>query len=273
MCFFRSSTPPPLVRQSDGSMRGSPGGKNSHQPVFYPVDGPSGGPGPLPFLKPPRGKRARRDKWADIPQAPGNPLGWRGPIMGPPGNEYIGGYPGGGIPGDDMPGSGLAGGMGGGFSGGMGRGLPSSPRRSGRGNHFDQPVGPPKAGHSSRDRSSRHDFANPNPGHQAPLQPQHFSQPQSAPNSPGQVPAQFQAPSPRTGKVREGDPLPTGRHDPLATVSPKLPTGYHGMRQHVPGMTSLNPAQHGRADDPLANFRVMDDIAGLGKDKKVRKRR
>ncbi|KAL5121681.1 hypothetical protein ACEQ8H_000368 [Pleosporales sp. CAS-2024a] len=102
-------------------------------------------------------------------------------------------------------------------------------------------------------RVRAHDFASRIAGHAA--FPPRRAQPQAR---------QYQAPPPpRTGKVREGDRLPTGRVDPLATATPQQPLGHHGMRQHVPGMTKLNPERHGKADDPMANFKVLEELADL----------
>ena len=67
----------------------------------------------------------------------------------------------------------------------------------------------------------------------------------------------------RTGKLPEGARLPTGIQDPFATVSAPKPMGHYGMREHVPGMSRLNPEKHGKADDPLANWHVHDEIRKL----------
>jgi hypothetical protein len=71
----------------------------------------------------------------------------------------------------------------------------------------------------------------------------------------------------RPGKIREGDRLPTGVVDPMATSNPH-PLGHHGLREHMPGMTSLDVERHGRADNPTANWKKMDDIQKLGKEGK-----
>jgi len=109
--------------------------------------------------------------------------------------------------------------------------------------------------HSSRHGVSAHDFANQAPNHPAPQQPQQQYQ-QS------QQPQQHQS-RVRTGKLPEGAPLPAGVRDPLATVSEPKPFGHFGQREHVPGMSKLNPERHGRADDPKANWYVQDEIRKL----------
>jgi hypothetical protein len=102
----------------------------------------------------------------------------------------------------------------------------------------------PDAGPSrSHPGVSRHDFASPHLSH--------------AP------PQQFHHPAPRPGKLREGDPLPSGRVDPMATASSNMPLGHRGMREHVPGMTALDVGRHGGADDPRADWKVLRDIEKL----------
>jgi hypothetical protein len=113
----------------------------------------------------------------------------------------------------------------------------------------------------SRGDVSRHDFATAAPNHPAPSQPQQHSsrqqheQQQLSPH-----------PAPRLGKIREGNPLPTGRIDPMATSSANLPLGHHGLREHISGMTHLDVERYGRADDPKANWKVLDDIQKLRQD-------
>jgi hypothetical protein len=119
---------------------------------------------------------------------------------------------------------------------------------------------------------SQRDWANPASGHPALPQSlfEQLYQPSQRATS-NQQP-QHQAPAPRPSKFREGDRLPTGVIDPLATVSPSHPLGHHGMMQHVSGMTQMNPERHGRADDPMANFKVLEEMAAL-ENKRYSKRR
>jgi hypothetical protein len=67
-------------------------------------------------------------------------------------------------------------------------------------------------------------------------------------------------PPARPGKVREGDPLPTDIFDPLATQAARLPRGHHGLREHLPGMTKMDIGSGTAADNPQANWKLMDDI-------------
>lgn len=61
----------------------------------------------------------------------------------------------------------------------------------------------------------------------------------------------------------EGDPLPPGVIDPMRT-SVSRPLGYHGLREHIPGMTKLEVERHGAADDPQANWKVLEELGRLG---------
>ncbi|KAF2823724.1 hypothetical protein CC86DRAFT_408752 [Ophiobolus disseminans] len=101
--------------------------------------------------------------------------------------------------------------------------------------------------HPSRHGVSAHDWANP-ASHHPPAPSAH-------------QPSHHQRV--RKGKLPEGARLPTGVQDPLATVSDPKPFGHFGLREHVPGMSKLQPEKHGRADDPNANWKVQDEIRKL----------
>ncbi|KAH7386918.1 hypothetical protein DE146DRAFT_635692 [Phaeosphaeria sp. MPI-PUGE-AT-0046c] len=67
----------------------------------------------------------------------------------------------------------------------------------------------------------------------------------------------------RPGKIRDGERLPTGVVDPIATTS-SHEFGHHGLREHLPGMTHLDIEDSGRADDPQENWKLLEDIQRLG---------
>ncbi|KAF1915387.1 hypothetical protein BDU57DRAFT_530382 [Ampelomyces quisqualis] len=110
---------------------------------------------------------------------------------------------------------------------------------------FEQQLGPPSMAFGRRStrtpRQSQHDFA--------------FQQQQQAFQQPFQLPS-----SPLT--LREGNTLPPGVVDPIRTTSSR-PLGYHGLREHVPGMTNLEVERHGAADDPRANWKVLEELGRL----------
>ncbi|KAH3907778.1 hypothetical protein HBI56_182320 [Parastagonospora nodorum] len=277
MGLFKSSVPPPLIRQEDGSMI-PPGGGHS----FHRVDAPhrrsrhsrgvqSNHPGSMMLDK-------AKEAFVDGDGGPSHRLGRTGQRgssrhfsqhHAEPSYHY-------GHTGQREPSYHL------GYSNQHGQhplGGMSQPRHDFQ--HWSQQANP-------SGQVGQRDWANPASGDPAlsklpfeqpyqhsqrarsPHQPRQLHQPsQRAP--PNQQP-QHQAPAPRPGKFREGDRLPAGVIDPLATVSPNYPLGHHGMRQHVAGMTQMNPERHGKADDPMANFKVLEDMAALG-DKRHSKRR
>jgi hypothetical protein len=127
-----------------------------------------------------------------------------------------------------------------------------------------QSVGDGLSYHDWASQRPPHDF----PSHQVPhhehvSRQRHFS---SQPYPQQRMPLQQHYPTQplpaRPGKFREGDRLPTGLVDPMAT-STSHPLGHHGLREHLTGMTKLDVEKHGRADNPTANWRVLDDIQNL----------
>lgn len=150
----------------------------------------------------------------------------------------------------------------------------------GQGNNHDR-FAPPQFGVPSMPRSgpsmgsgvSRRDWADiasnqpasqqfgprgPGNGQQIPILP--F--PPSSPSSMQAQPASTRLP-PRPGKIREGERLPTGIVDPIATHS-SHEYGHHGLREHLPGMTHLNVEDLGRADDLRGEWKLLEDIQRLG---------
>lgn len=264
MGLFKSSTPAPLIRQEDGSMM-VPGGGHS----FHRVDVPH------------RSSRHSRAVRSNQP----------GPMMLDEARETYG--DGGGRPSHHPGRSGRH---------GSSRHLSQHPaepsyhygqtgqlgltHHSGYGNqHGNPPFGGISQHHEvSRHWSqqanpsrqvSQHDWANPASGHPAPPQSP-FEQPrepsQRAPSNQQPQHQPDQRPAPRPGKFHEGDHLPTGVVDPLATISANHPLGHHGMRQHVKGMTMMNPERHGKADDPMANFKVLEEMAAFGSKRRSKRR-
>jgi hypothetical protein len=67
-------------------------------------------------------------------------------------------------------------------------------------------------------------------------------------------------PAPRPGKVREGDPLPTGMFDPLKSSSAAVPKGHHGLREHKPGMTNLHVGKGTSAENPAGKWEFLDEL-------------
>jgi hypothetical protein len=67
-------------------------------------------------------------------------------------------------------------------------------------------------------------------------------------------------PAPRPGKIREGDPLPTGMFDPLKSSSAAVPKGHHGLREHKPGMTNLHVSKGTSAENPAGKWEFLDEL-------------
>jgi hypothetical protein len=67
-------------------------------------------------------------------------------------------------------------------------------------------------------------------------------------------------PAPRPGKIREGDPLPTGIFDPLESSSAAVPKGHHGLREHKPGMTNLHVGKGTSAENPAGKWEFLDEL-------------
>jgi hypothetical protein len=104
---------------------------------------------------------------------------------------------------------------------------------------------------------SAHDLANPMPDHPAPQQPSYHP------------PHHYQSQPVRPGKLPMGAPLPPGIEDPFAKTSVK-PQGIHGLREHVPGMTNMNFDKYGDADDPKAQWELMQDFAKMQEENRRR---
>jgi hypothetical protein len=104
---------------------------------------------------------------------------------------------------------------------------------------------------------SAHDFASPMPNHPAQQQPSYHP------------PQHHQSQPVRPGKLLMGAPLPPGIQDPFAKTSVK-PQGIHGLREHVPGMTNMNFDKYGDADDPKAQWKLMQDFAKMQEENKRR---
>jgi hypothetical protein len=73
-------------------------------------------------------------------------------------------------------------------------------------------------------------------------------------------------PAPRPGKIREGDPLPTGMFDPLKSSSAAVPKGHHGLREHKPGMTNLHVGKGTSAENPAGKWEFLDELMRTDRD-------
>jgi hypothetical protein len=142
-------------------------------------------------------------------------------------------------------------------------------------NPFDQPppdFGPPggiSSHHSAFDPfDNQPPFTNQNFSDEPPFPPNNnnFGAPTAPQFRSNAHPASSSArghaslPALRPGKIREGDPLPTGMIDPLKSSSAAVPKGHHGLREHKPGMTNLHVGKGTSAENPAGKWEFLDEL-------------
>jgi hypothetical protein len=123
-------------------------------------------------------------------------------------------------------------------------------------NPFEQD--PPFGGDTPFHHNASSSFVNvsfPSNNFDAPTAPQFRSNSHSSSILRGHAPLS----APRPGKIRKGDPLPTGIFDPLATSAAAVLKGHHGLREHRPGMTNMHVGRGTSADNSAAKWELMSE--------------